>query len=105
MKQKVGMLMCWSLRCLRLLELLEGCRENGNRLILVERGCGKIGQGASVLFMKLLLAMWKLRVPPVFSEGVFLALVLVSPLPVQCHRAAAREEAVVAHPHTAWWNS
>lgn len=42
--------------------------------------------------------------PPVFSEGEFLALVLVPPLPVQCHPAAAREEAVVAHPGTAWWN-
>ena len=61
-KQKVGMLMCWSLRCMRLLKLLEGCREKGNGLMLVERGCEKIRQGASLLFMKLLLAMGKLRV-------------------------------------------
>lgn len=99
MKQKVGMLMCWSLGCLRLLELLEGCREKGNGLMLVERGCGKIGQGASVYEAPV--GYGEVQSPPVFSEGEFLALVLVPPLPVQCHPAAAREEAVVADPVTA----
>lgn len=62
MKQEVVMLMCWSLRCIRFLELLEGCREKGNGRMLVERGCERIQEGAFVQFTKLLLAMGKLRV-------------------------------------------
>lgn len=48
MKQKVDMLMCWCLRCIRLLELLEGCREKGDGLMPVERVFERIPQGASI---------------------------------------------------------
>lgn len=50
MKQKVDMLMCWCLRCIRLLELLEGCRENGDGLMPVERVFERIPQGAASIY-------------------------------------------------------
>lgn len=62
--------MCWSLRCIRLLELLEGCREKGNGTMLVERGCERIQEGAFVQFTKLLLAMGSSESPSVLWWGI-----------------------------------